>query len=159
MQNLGGKQSVLWGIRKQRMDSLPNFLTHGAPLARASRSPELRQKTPQIRAQMQPISPCGRYDFYQDESLGMKGTSKTKWPSGSVSSVGLAIHRFVWHGEPWHGGVRMMQQESYNFGIMRWGTNTAFMPAIQREMTWRYVKLLMLLLFTSKNALTKSKRY
>ena len=48
----------------------------------------------------------------------------------------------------------MMRQESFNFGIVKGITNTAFMPAIQREMTW-YVKL-MFLLFTSKSAQTKS---
>ena len=47
-----------------------------------------------------------------------------------------------------------MRQESFNFGIVKGITNTAFMPAIQREMTW-YVKL-MFLLFTSKSAQTKS---
>ena len=52
----------------------------------------------------------------------------------------------------------MMRQESFNFGIMREMTITAFMPARQREITWRYVKLLMLLLFTVR-ALTKSKGY
>ena len=40
----------------------------------------------------------------------------TKWPPGSVGSVGSvgrAIHRFVWHVERCHGGVRiMMRQES-----------------------------------------------
>ena len=61
---------------------------------------------------------------------------------------------------PGHGGVGIMiRQESFNFGIMRGMTITAFMPARQREITWRYVKLLMLLVFTSKRALTKSKRY
>ena len=53
----------------------------------------------------------------------------------------------------------MMRQESFNFGVMRGITITTFMPARQRELTWRYVKLLMFLLFTSKSALTKSKRY
>ena len=35
----------------------------------------------------------------------------------------------------------MMRQESFNFGIVRGVTITTFMPAIQREMTWWYVKL------------------
>ena len=107
---------------------------------------------------MPSISPYGRCDFQQDESLGMKGTSniKTKWPPCSVC---WAIHRFVWHVEACHGGVRMMQQESLNCGIVTGITITAFMPARQREMPCRYVKLLMFLLFTSKSALTKSKRY
>ena len=84
----------------------------------------------------------------------------TKWPSGSVGSVGMALHRFVWHVESCHGGVRiMMRQESFNFGIVSGITSTAFMPARQRDVACRYVKLLMFLLFTSKSALTKSKRY
>ena len=33
----------------------------------------------------------------------------------------------------------MMRQESFNFGIMREMTITAFMPARQRQITWRYV--------------------
>ena len=89
----------------------------------------------------------------------MRETSNepTKWPAGSV---GGAVHRFVWHMEQCHGGVRiMMRQESFNFGIVRGITFTAFMPARQREFTRWYVKLLMFLLFTSKSALTKSKRY
>ena len=88
----------------------------------------------------------------------MKGTSKTKWPAGSVGRA--TMHRFVWHVERYHGGVRiMMPQETFNFGTMEGITVTAFMPGRQREMTWRYVKLLIFLLFTSKSALTKSKRY
>ena len=70
----------------------------------------------------------------------------TKWPSGSDISVSVAIHRFVWHVEQFHGGVRLVRQESFDFGMMRGRTNTAFMPARQREMTWRYVKLLMFLI-------------
>jgi len=38
------------------------------------------------------------------------------------------------------------------------GTNTTFLSARHRELSGRYVKLLMFLLFTSKGALTKSKR-
>ena len=53
----------------------------------------------------------------------------------------------------------MMRQDSFNFGIVRGITIATFMLAIQRELTRRYVKLLMFLLFTSKSALTKSKRY
>ena len=53
----------------------------------------------------------------------------------------------------------MMRQESFNFGIVRVITITTFMPARQREVAIWYVKLLMFLLFTSKSALTKSKRY
>ena len=68
----------------------------------------------------------------------------TKWPTGSVSSVSGALHRFVWHVEQCHGGVRiMMRQESFNFGIMRGITNTAFMPARKQKVTDWYVKLLM----------------
>ena len=94
---------------------------------------------------MQPISPCGRCDFQQDESLGTWCSSNIPiWPTGSIGSVGRAIHRYMmWYVEQCHGGVRiMMRQESYNYGIMRGITITAFMPARQREMTWRYVKLL-----------------
>ncbi|CAH3182541.1 unnamed protein product [Porites lobata] len=41
--------------------------------------------------------------------------------------------------EECHGGVRkMMRQESFNFGVVRGITNTAFMPARQRESTCRY---------------------
>ena len=55
------------------------------------------------------------------------------------------------------GGVRiMMWQESLDFGIVIGITIIAFLPARQREMIGRYVKLLMFLLFTSKRALTKS---
>ena len=67
-----------------------------------------------------------------------------KWPTGSVGSVDWAIHRFVWHVEACHGGVRMMRQESFNSGIMSGATITAFMPARQREITRRYVKLLII---------------
>ena len=68
------------------------------------------------------------------------------------------MHRFVWHVERCHWGVRiMMPQESFNFGTMEGITVTAFMQARQREMTWRYVKLLIFLLFTSKSVLTTKK--
>ena len=110
-----------------------------------------------LRAQTQPISPCGRFDFHYDESLGTRCTSN-KQNGRLAQSVGLYTN-FSWQVEPCHGGVRVMRQENFNFGIRRGRTNTAFMPERQRVMAVRYVKLLMFLLFTSKSALTKSKRY
>ena len=84
-----------------------------------------------LRAQMQPISPCGRCNFQQDESLGTRCSSfpLTKWPAGSFLT---AIHRFVWHVESCHAAVTiMMRQENYDFGIVRAIATTALLPAVQ----------------------------
>ena len=63
-----------------------------------------------------------------------------------------------WHVEACHGGVRiMMRQESFNFGVMRGITITAFMPAIQREIAWWYVKLLLFLLLHFQKCTDKIK--
>ena len=75
-----------------------------------------------------------------------------------MGSVGGALDRFVWHMEACHGGVRMIRQESFNFGVIRGITITAFMPAIQRDLTWRYVKLLMFLLCHVQKCTDKIKK-
>ena len=67
------KADVRYVITKfYRMDSLPNFLTHGAPLARFARESSAKNERNEqlLRTQMQPISPCGRCDFQWDKSLG-----------------------------------------------------------------------------------------
>ena len=50
-----------------------------------------------------------------------------------------------------------MRQESFNFGMMRGITFTSFMPAIQRDLTEWYVKLLMFLLFHFQKCIDKIK--
>lgn len=63
---------------------------------------------------------------------------ETKW-NGSVGSVGRAINRFVMYVEAFHGPVRAMKLDSYNFGIVGSRTYTPLLPARQRELAWRYV--------------------
>ena len=62
----------------------------------------------------------------------------TKCPSGLVGG-GALVHRDVLYMEPCHCPVRVMGRDSYNFAFLRGGTNTAFMPARQREMARGYV--------------------
>ena len=62
----------------------------------------------------------------------------TKCPSCLVGG-GALVHRDVLYMELCHCPVRVMGRDSYNFAILRGVTNTAFMPARQREMARGYV--------------------
>ena len=83
----------------------------------------------------------------------------TKCLSGLVGG-GALVHRDVLYMELCHCPVRVMGRDSYNFAFLRGVTNTAFMPARQREMARGYVGYgCILYSFTFKSALTKSKLY
>ena len=48
------------------------------------------------------------------------------------------MNRFVLYMEPSYGRDGVMGWESYNFGVVRWTVNTAFMSG-KRDMAERYV--------------------